>query len=259
MLDLYHWEPNTFALKVLITLHEKAIPFTGHYVDFLKFEQYALPFGRSTEVAHNPELDGPVLVSDGAAMTESFFISLFLDETAAEAPLRPAGAYGRWEVFAWARFLNEIVAPAVSTLGAKKYLVPALAARDRRDIEKALAEMPTEEQKSGWRSALEDSYPAELLEDCRRKAAIGVGKVEASLSKSDWLVGSAYSLADIDAFSLIDPLRDLAPELLNDAARTKSWLRRIGLRPAVKAALGASKTGRPRQAYTPGPEHSRWG
>ncbi len=259
MLDLYHWEPNTFSLKVLIALHEKNIPFTGHYVDVLKFEQYALPFAARTEVAHNPELDGPVLVSNGTAMTESFFITLFLDESAADAPLRPSGAYGRWEVLAWARFLNEVVAPAVGTLGAKKYLAPALASRNRADIEKAIAAMPTEEQKAGWRMALDDSYSDELLEDCRRKAAIGVGKIEAALAKSDWLVGAAYSLADIDAFSLIDPLKDLVPELLAEAGRTRSWLRRICMRPAVKAALGASRTGKPKQAYTPGPEHSRWG
>jgi len=259
MLDLYHWEPNTFSLKVLIALHEKNVPFTGHYVDFLKFEHLALPFAGLTEVAFNPELDGPVLVSDGTAMTESFFITLFVDESAAESPLRPAGAYGRWEVLAWARFLNEVVAPAVSTLGAKKYLVPALAGRDRTEIEAVIARMPTEEQRAGWHAALTGSYAEDLLEECRRKAAIGVRKIETTLEKSDWLVGSAYSLADIDAFSLIDPLKDLAPELLNDSPRTRSWLRRIALRPAVKAALGASKTGRPRQAYTPGPEHSRWG
>jgi glutathione S-transferase len=259
MLDLYHWEPNTFALKVLIALHEKNVAFASHYVDFLAFEQYGLPFSNRAEVAHNPELDGPVLVSDGMAMSESFFTALFLDEKFPEPALRPGCAQGRWEVLSWARFLNEVVAPAVSTLGAKKYLVPALAGRDRRAVEKAIAEMPTEEQKAGWRMALDDAYPSELLDDCRRKAAIGVGKVEAALAKSDWLIGPAYCLADIDAFSLIDPLRDLAPELLNDAAKTKSWLRRIGARPAVKAALGASKTGRPRQAYTPGPEHSRWG
>ena len=259
MLDLYHWEPNTFSLKVLIALHEKNIPFTGHYVDFLNFEQYRLPFAAKTEVVHNPELDGPVLVSNGVAMTESFFIALFLDEVGSETPLRPAGAYGRWEVSAWARFLNEVVAPAVSTLGAKKYLVPALASRNRGEIEAAIAAMPTEEQRAGWRTALEDSYSDELLEDCRRKAAIGVDRVEKALAKSDWLVGTAYSLADIDAFSLIDPLRDLVPDMLNAAPRTRSWLRRIALRPAAKAALGASKTGRPRQAYTPGPEHSRWG
>ncbi len=259
MLDLYHWEPNTFSLKVLIALHEKKVPFNGHYVDMPAFEQYALPFAHETEVAHNPELDGPVLVSNGTAMTESFFIALFLDETIAETPLRPVGAYGRWQILSWARFCNEVLAPAVSTLGAQKFLAPALAARNRRDIERAIAEMPTDEQRTGWQTALDNSYTDELLDDCRRKAGLGVKKVEEALAKSDWLVGAAYSLADIDAFTLIDPLRDLAPQLLEDAPRTKAWLKRIGSRPAVKAALGASKTKRPREAYTPGPEHSRWG
>ncbi len=259
MLDLYHWEPNLFSLKVLIALHEKKVPFNSRYVDFLAFEQYGLPFSRATEVAHNPELDGPVLVSKGRAMTESFFITLFLDEAIAEAPLRPVGAYGRWQVLAWARFMNEAMAPAVCTLGARQFLVPALAAGDRRAVENAIAEMPTEEQKAGWRAALDNSYSDELLEDCRRRAAIGVKKVEDALAKSDWLVGTAYSLADIDAFTLIDPLRDLAPQLLDSAPRTKAWLKRTGSRPAVKAALGASRTKNPRQAYTPGPEHSRWG
>jgi len=259
MYDLYHWEPNTFSFKVLITLHEKKAPFNSHYVDFLAFAQYALPFSRNTEVAHNPELDGPILVSNGVAMTESFFITLFLDEAIAETPLRPTGAYGRWEVLAWARFMNEVMAPAVSTLGAQKYLAPALAKRNRAEIERAIAEMPTEEQKAGWRDALTNGYSGDLLEDCRRKAALGIKKIEDTLSKSDWLVGGAYSLADIDAFTLVDPLRDLAPQLLEGAPRTKSWLKRIGARPAVKAALGASRTKRPREAYTPGPEHSRWG
>jgi len=62
-----------------------------------------------------------------------------------------------------------------------------------------------------WRMALGDTYPGDLLEDSGRKVAIGVGKVEDSLSKSNWPAGSAYTLADIDAFSLINPLRDLGP------------------------------------------------
>ena len=259
MLDLYHWEPNTFALKVLIALHEKNVPFTSHYVDFLNFEQYALPFAGQTEVAHNPELDGPILVSNGVAMTESFFVAHFVDETSAEKPLRPACAYGRWDVLHWARFMNEVMGPAVSTLGAKRYLVPALAARDRAAIEAAIARMPTEEQKAGWRIALNDGYTGELLADCRRKAGIGVNKVEAALADSEWLLGLNFSLADIDAFSIVDPLSDLAPELIAAAPKTKAWLKRIAARPSVKAALAASKTKRPREAYTPGPEHSRWG
>jgi glutathione S-transferase len=261
MLELYHWEPNTLSLKPLIVLHEKGLGFTSRYVDLLSLPGTALPaeIASTMEVTHNPEGHGPILVDRGTPMTESFFISLYLDEAYPQKPLRAADAANRWRVLMWARFVNEVLEPAVSTLGAKKYLVPALRKRERRDVEKAIARMPTREQREGWTTALDDSYADELLADSRRKLGLGVRKVEDTLAHGDWLAGPDYSLADIDAYALIAPARDLAPELLADVPRTGAWLSRIDARSAVAAALGASRTGKPHEAYAPGPEHSRWG
>ena len=262
MLELYHWEPNTFSLKPLIALNEKGLEFTSRYVDFLAFEQYGLAgLTDVMEVQHNPEGEGPILVDRGTAMTESFFISLYLDEAFPEVPLRPADAEGRWHILVWARFCNEVLTPAVSTLGAHKYLAPALKSRDRKAAEAALAKMPTEEQRDAWTAALNDSYSDELIEDSRRKLTLSVKKVEDALADAEWLVGGAYSLADIDLFALLHPAEGLAPDILNATAapRTMAWLTRIRARPAVKAALATSKTGKPEQCFTPGPEHSRWG
>ncbi len=41
MLELYHWEPNTFFLKPLIALKEKQAAFTSRYFDPTRFEQFA--------------------------------------------------------------------------------------------------------------------------------------------------------------------------------------------------------------------------
>lgn len=261
MLELYHWEPNTLSLKPLIVLHEKGLAFTSRYVDFLSADGHALPqeVASAMEVRHNPEGSGPILVDHGTAMTESFFISLYLDEAYPQKPLRPADAANRWRILMWARFVNEVLEPAVSTLGAKKYLVPALQRRARREMEETIARMPTKELRDGWSAVLDDSYSDELLADSRRKLGIGVKKVEDALAEGDWLAGGDYSLADIDAYALIAPARDLASDLLADAPRSSDWLARIDARPAVKAALGASRTGKPHEAYAPGPEHSRWG
>jgi len=259
MIELYHWEPNTFALKPLIVLHEKGVAFQSRYVDALAFGQYALPFATQLEVEHNPEGEGPILVVDGVPMTESFFISLYLDEAYPDKPLRAADAANRWRVLMWARFVNEVLAPAIATLGCKKYLAPALKARDRAAIERAIAKIPTQEQRDGWRAALDNAYGADLVEDSRRKIGLAVKKVEDALASAEWLAGPAYSLADIDMYALLAPVRDLAPDLLESAPKTKAWLARIDARPAVKKALATSKTGRPHEAYAPGPEHSRWG
>ena len=58
-----------------------------------------------------------------------------------------------------------------------------------------------------------------------------------------------------------DALPTLTPDLVNAGATPQlwQWLERIRARSAVQTALGFSRTGRPEQAFAPGPEHSRWG
>ena len=261
MLELYHGEPNTFSLKPLIVLHEKGLDYTSHYAGPTDFDTVPAAIRSAMEVQYNPEGDGPILVDHGTAMTESFFVSLYLDDAFPQTPLRAADAANRWRVLMWARFVNEVLAPAVVTLGCHKHLSPWLKTQNRAEIERAIAAMPTPERRSGWTTALDGSYSAELIEDSRRKVALGVKKVEDALASSDWLAGPAYSLADIDAFALLAPVSGLAPDLLDEktAPHTTEWLARILRRPAVAAAFAKSKTGKPLESFAPGPEHSRWG
>ena len=74
MLELYHAEPVANSMKVLLCLKEKGIEFTSHYVDLLRFEQHQPEF-----VAINPNGQVPVLVHDGATITESTVINEYLD------------------------------------------------------------------------------------------------------------------------------------------------------------------------------------
>ncbi|MDE3114957.1 MAG: glutathione S-transferase family protein [Pseudomonadota bacterium] len=262
MIELFHWEPNTFSLKPLVVLHEKGLEFASRYTNF-QDPAYTIvaPGGSETELTHNPELTGPVLVDRGTAMTESFFLSLYLDEAYPERPLRPADAKGRWRVLMWARYVNEVLTPAICTLGCKAFLVPELKKRERAPLEAAIAALPTLERRNAWLDALNDRYPSDLLEDSRRKIAQSVAKIEAALGERPWLAGDEYSLADIDAYALAAPIRVLAPRLLTaeSAPRMLKWLDAISERPAVKAALATSKTGTPHEAFAPGAEHSRWG
>ncbi len=160
MLELYHGEPNTFSLKPLIVLHEKGLDYTSHYVGPTDFDAVPAAIRGAMEVQHNPEGDGPILVDHGTAMTESFFVSLYLDEAFPQVPLRASDAANRWRVLMWARFVNEVLAPAVVTLGCHKYLSPWLKTQNRVEIERAIAAMPTSERRSGWTTALAGSYSA---------------------------------------------------------------------------------------------------
>jgi glutathione S-transferase len=256
MLELYHWEPNGSALKALVALNEKALPFRSRYVDVPAFEQYQPGFlNASRETQLNLEGEGPILIHAGKQVTESLFLMEYLEDAFPEKPLRPADPLGHSRILAWGRFINEVFMPGANTLGCHKYLEP----RDLAHLE--LARIPMKYLADAWRLALTNGYSSDLLEDSKRKVALAVRRIEDALANSQWLIGPDYSLADIDAFAICHSLPTLTPDVVNSAStpRLLDWLNRIRLRPAVRAALGTSRTGKPEEAFVPGPEHSRWG
>jgi GST-like protein len=262
MLELYHWEPNGSGLKPLIALHEKQLEFHSHYVDVPALEQYRPGFLKPSAETRLPlEGEGPILIHDGRQITESLFIIEYLEDAFAGTSLRPAEPILHARILAWARFINEVLMPAVSTLGCRAYLAPKLKGFDRATLASLLERVPTKYLREAWQSAFDNSYPDDLIEDSRRKVALGVRRLEDALSSAQWLVGSSYSLADIDAFSICYSLPTLTPELVSASAtpRLLQWLARMRERPAVHAALALSRTGKPEQAFAPGAEHARWG
>jgi GST-like protein len=264
MLELYHWEPNVFSLKPLIALNEKGLQYTSHYVDWLNFEQFA-PGGPALnlEAEHNPEAEGPVLVHGQAVITESFFMMEYIEDAFPDGtPLKPGTPYGDWQVQVWGRFNGERAAPAISTLGCHKYLVPVLKAKRINSGDQVLEQMNTRERRIAWAEAIDDTYSDDVIEDSRRRSGLLIERIEAALDGGKaWLVDGAYTLADIDAFALANSLPKLTPDLCNarTAPRTTEWLQRMRERPAVQKALATSRTGKPDEAFAPGPEHARWG
>jgi glutathione S-transferase len=249
-----------FDLKPLIALFEKGVDFTSHYVDPLDFAQPPIP-GLNLEAENNPEINGPVLVDRDETISESFFMLEYIDEAYPQAPrLLPGDPEGNWQVRVWGRLLGERTAPAIATLGCHKFLTRRLGA-PVPDAEALLRRFSRQEARDAWRPALENGYTEEDVAESRRKAADAVSRVEEALAAGDWLLGAVYSIADIEAFALLNGLPGLAPDLLDDAVapRTLAWLGRMRDRPAVKQALALSKTGRPAEAFAPGPEHARWG
>jgi glutathione S-transferase len=263
MLELYHWEPNAFSLKALIALNEKGVDYRSRYVDWLNFEQFGPAMPRlNLEAEHDPEQEGPVLVDGDAVISESFFMIEYLEDAYPEPALKPRTPLGDWQVQVWGRFIGERVAPAVSTLGGHKYLAPALREKRINSADQVLDRMQTQERRAAWAEAIEDSYSDEEIADSRRKAGLLVERIEKALAGgSDWLVDDTYTLADIDAFAMANSLPKLLPDVANGekAPRFTAWLERMRARPAVRKALAASRTGKPDEAFAPGPEHPRWG
>jgi glutathione S-transferase len=108
---------------------------------------------------------------------------------------------------------------------------------------------------------LDGTYTPQILATARERLKFPVSRVEAQLATGPWLAGPDYSIADIDAFAMLRVIPDLAPEVVNEnvTPRICEYLARIAGRPAVKAALATSRSGKPEQHFVPGVEPSRWG
>ena len=112
MLALYHAEPVANSMKSLLCLKEKGLEFVSHYVDLLRFEQHQPAF-----VKINPNGQVPVLVHNGAIITESTVINEYLEDVFPEVRLRPKDPVETARMRIWSKYIDEYFCPALSIWG----------------------------------------------------------------------------------------------------------------------------------------------
>ena len=238
MIELYHWEPTAESLKLIIALKEKSVPFASRYVDVLNLEHHADAYRRladSTRV--------PLMVEDGEPRPDPQLVLEYLAEGFAPrlAPTDPAGWY---DVQAWTAQLDQTLGAAVRLLGWHTVTAPAMIETERKDFLERSAALPKPQVAAGWDQVTSDAEASEdQLANAREKIGQGAAKIEAALQDADWLAGGAYSVVDINAFALTHTLPRLTPDLVNHEKTPKmmAWLKRVGHRAAVKAALAAGR------------------
>ena len=258
MLELYHWEPNGLYLKPLIALEEKRAPFESRWFDPTSFDQVGEGFPASAESRLTLEREGPLLVVDGQVISSTFFMLEYIAEALPGPALMPEGAYDRYRARAWGQLLGLTLGSTTTALGCMRYLAPELASRDAAALRMQVDRIEPTERRAAWLAVIDNSHDEAAL---RLRLSHPIDRLEATLKKGSWLAGSDYSIADIDAYALVDPLRQLAPEVVN-ATQTPQlieWLDRIAQRPAVRAARARSRSGHPERAFAPGVESARWG
>jgi GSH-dependent disulfide-bond oxidoreductase len=249
---LYHGEPNGSSLAVLAALGESGLKVECVSIDLLSGARHSLT-GISEGVARDMgvEGEGPVLVVNGEAMTESVFIAQYLDECGAGS-LQPKDAYAHWQMLMWCRRITERCAPAAAFLGCK-----ANARLSLNDA--ALSAIVSEDLKARWNAVQSDDYPEAQVADSIRHVTQAAELVEEQLSDGrDWLMGD-LTIADFETYGWLAAMADLVPEAFEAKTRLASWLDRVKARPSVANALALATLGDPRKSWAPGPEINRWG
>jgi GST-like protein len=202
--------PTPNGVKVSIMLEEIGLPYEAHLVDIMAGENATDEF-----VALNPNGKIPAIIDpDGPGgaplgLFESGAILVYLAEKTGQ--LLPADPATRYETLAWLFFQMGAVGPMFGQVG----FFHKFAGRH-----------------------FEDKRPLERYRDeARRLLAV----LEARLAGRRWIVGDAYTIADI---SLIGWVRNLigfyeARELVDyDSLKAvPAWLERALERPAVRRGL----------------------
>jgi GSH-dependent disulfide-bond oxidoreductase len=249
---LYHGEPNGPSLAVLAALGESGVDVECRLIDLTAGERHALPGVREV-VARDMgvEGEGPVLLVDGEAMTESVFIAQFLDECGA-GTLQPKDAYAHWQMMMWCRRVTERCAPAAAFIGCNAYARPAL-------DDAAMANIASEDLRARWAAAQAGDYPDAQMTDSVRHVSATAALVEEQLTDGrDWLMGD-LTIADFETFGWLVSMPELVPDAFADKPRLAAWLVRVSQRPSVQNALALATFADPRKSWAPGPEINRWG
>jgi GSH-dependent disulfide-bond oxidoreductase len=249
-MTLYHGEPNGPSLTVLAALFAKQVPADLRHIDLARAERHSLACAHDPMVAMSIEGEGPVLVVDGEAMTDSVFIACYLDDVGQGVPLRPADAYGRWETMKWCRQMIERTAPAAAYLGCHAHPPQADAAQ--------LERIGSVDLRRRWQQVTAGQFAAEQLSDSRSKIQQAAERIEAQLAERDWLMG-AYSIADLESYAWLAGMVPLVPEAFSERPRAVAWLARVKGSPPVARALSLARSAEPAASWSVGPEINRWG
>jgi glutathione S-transferase len=232
MLELYHFGPVANSLTPLLCLLEKGLAFDNRVLDSRNWEHHDPAFR-----AINPDGMVPVLVHDGRVVRESTVINEYLEDVFPAVPLRPGDPWLRAEMRVLTKYVDEYFCPALTIIGAHG-ATPFASKIDKAEMNARLANMPNEEVRRKWATVSETGYSDEELADARRRLGNCITKLEEILDTSGpWLLGDAYSLADIKWYSMAPALPRVMPDACGPEATPAiaGWLERMAARPAVQA------------------------
>lgn len=237
MLTLYHHGSSACAAKVRFALAEKQLDWTGVYIDILAGEQFAPEY-----LAINPKGVVPALDHDGRILTESTLICDYVDEVFPAFPLYPADPWLKYQVRTWTKAVDEELHPACSALTyvvSHRHTILRNGVGNFDDFLKSGGSEGRSVRELKWRW-IQEGLEAPGAADKVRLYVSYMEKMEKALADSDWLVGDAFSMADIAMAPYLNRLQALAMEPVwqqGRMPRVEDWFKRIQQRDTFRSAI----------------------
>src|SRR5690348_78754 len=193
---LHHAWRSSASRRVRLCLAEKGLSYESHVVDMEKMEHHSPEYLRI-----NPNGVVPALIlDDGRSLWESGTICEYLDETYPEPPLRPTDPYQRAIMRNWIRHVDARIGNLI-VFNWVHSLAKVAAKWSDEELAEHLKKVPSKERREAWRRAAREPYTEVERAEARANLVAILDKMEEMIGARQWLVGDAYSLADIAAVS----------------------------------------------------------
>lgn len=230
-LELYNTPHSTCSQKVRLCLWEKGLGWTDHHIDLATNEHLTPNY-----LKINPNGVVPTLIHDGKLVHDSSVICEYLDEIAPDPNLTPADPHQRATMRAWMRFFEEVPTVAIRVPSFNMAFLPrfeGLGEEDFREMQSDIRPL----RKQFYRRMGPDGFNVEDFEAALEQIVNTCRRMEGALSNGGpWLLGEAYTLADVIGAPLIDRMEDLGFSYLweEDFPAMTAWFARMKDRPAFQ-------------------------
>jgi glutathione S-transferase len=115
-----------------------------------------------------------------------------------------------------------------------------------QELAERMKNVPSRERQEAWLRVARKPYTEEERDAARERLVQLLDRIEEALSPSGWLVGRAYSIADIAAVPFVKRIEEeIAPDQVseNNHPRVSEWWNKIQARPAfARANIGPFTT-----------------
>jgi len=235
MLTLYHYDRSTAAQRVRLLIEEKQLRWKSVIVDTARGDVDQLP-----ENYHeiNPKGLVPVVENNGVGIPESNVILEYLEDAFPESSFRPDSAEERARMRLWMRRIDDGIHVASRTIGVCIVNRFIYLEQGAEKIQKYHANMRDLVRRDNDRINIEMGLESPLLPEALKKFRALFEEMNERLGDHDWLVGDAYSLADIALVVYLRRMESfmMAP-LWSHMTDLNDWYARISARPAFQKAV----------------------
>lgn len=192
MLELYTHPQSPCAQKVKIVLAEKGLAWTKHHVDLPGKANL-----RPEYLTLNPLGVVPTLVHDGRPVIESNIICEYLDDAFPQPPLMPSDPYLAAQVRFWMKHVDGKLHPSCGAVQWPLLMMPGLMKKTEEERQALLAQIPEAPRRERQKRLVQFGLDAPDVADGVKTYLKTIEDMDKALKTNRWVVGDAFSLADV--------------------------------------------------------------